>query len=263
MKKFTLALCYALFSISGFTQEKFGDEDFIQDGTDLEDKIQNPIANMASIPLEYNLSVFDKNTNVLNIQPIIPIKISEKWVLITQTTLPIMNKPTSTGYENGLGNITFLTTITSAEPSNFTWGVGPVFMFPSVNKSLGFNKLSIGPSVTVVKQTKGFTFGLTLQNFFSVAGSSSTDNVNYLYSQILLSKKLKNDWYLYSSPNITANWNAETGQQWSIPLGAGAGKLITHNKYLPINFNAGIFKYVAHPTNADWLLQVQATFILK
>lgn len=246
-----------------FSQGKFNEDDAIGDGTSLEDKIQNPIANMVSIPLNYNLSVNDKNTNVINLQPVIPVALSEKWLMITRTIVPIINAPTARGYENGIGNVTLLAALTPAKPSSFTWGAGPAFMLPAINKNLGFDKFSIGPSVVVIKQTRGFTYGLLLQNFFSVAGPSNTGDVNYLYSQIILSKKLKNGWYLYSSPNITADWNASSNQQWTIPLGAGAGKLINHNKYLPINLKAGVFKYVAHPTDAEWLIQAQATFILK
>jgi hypothetical protein len=234
-----------------------------EDGHSLEDKIQNPIANMVSIPINYNLSTNSNNSNVVNLQPVIPVELSKKWILVTRTIVPIMNVATSSGYENGIGNITFLGAITPAKQGSFTWGVGPAFMLPAVNENLGYNKFSIGPSVIALKQSNGFTYGLLLQNFFSVAGPSNVEDVNYLYTQVILSKNLKNGWYLYSSPNITADWNAPSGKQWTIPLGAGAGKLITHNRYLPINLKAGLFKYVASPTDADWLVQVQATFILK
>lgn len=232
-------------------------------GQSLEDKIQNPIANMVSIPLDYNLSINDQNANILNIQPIIPIELSKKWLLITRTIIPFMNIPTQTGYKNGVGNVTFLGALTPAKQDSFTWGAGPAIMLPTGVLGLGFDKFSIGISVLALKQTHGFTYGLLLQNFFSVAGPSDTEDVNYLYTQIILSKKLNKGWYIYSSPNVTADWNASSGKQWTIPLGAGAGKLITHNRYLPINLKAGVFKYVAHPTDADWLIQAQATFILK
>ncbi|MEO8934334.1 MAG: neuromedin U, partial [Xanthomarina sp.] len=44
-----------------------------EDGQSLNDKVQNPIANMVSIPLNYNLSLKDEYTHILNIQPIIPL----------------------------------------------------------------------------------------------------------------------------------------------------------------------------------------------
>ncbi|MCX7546654.1 neuromedin U [Xanthomarina sp. F1114] len=234
-----------------------------EDGHGLEDMIQNPIANMVSIPINYNLSINDKNSNFVNFQPVIPIKLSKKWLLVTQTSIPFINAPSQSGYSNGVENITFFGAITPAKKDSFTWGAGPAIMLPTGVKDLGYEKFSIGPSVVALKQNNGFTYGLLVQNFFSVAGPSDVGDVNYLYTQVILSKKLNKSWYVYSSPNITADWNAASDKQWTIPLGAGAGKLITHNRYLPINVKAGVFKYVAHPTDADWLIQIQATFILK
>ncbi len=238
------------------------DENQDPSGTSLEDKIQNPIANMVSIPFNYNLSTNDDNTNVLNIQPVIPVQISKDWLMITRTIIPIINAPAPSGYQSGVGNISVVGALTPAKQSSFTWGVGPSVLFPTITEGLGYEKFSIGPSVVGIKQNKGFTFGLLLQNFFSVAGPSSAPDVNFFYSQLILAKKLKKGWYLYSSPNITADWNAPSGSQWTIPLGAGAGKLIAHSK-LPINVKAGLFKYIEHPTDAEWLFQLQTTLILK
>ncbi|HLV13782.1 MAG TPA: hypothetical protein VKY41_01280 [Xanthomarina sp.] len=234
-----------------------------EDGNSLEDKIHNPIANMASIPLNYDLSINDDYVNSVNLQPTIPVKLSKNLLLVTQANLPLINAQTEKGYENGVGNTTILGTLTTAKQSDFSWGFGPAFMLPSGLKGLGFDKLSIGPSVIALKQTNGFTYGLILQNYFSVAGPSNTEDVNYLNSQIILSKRLNRGWYVYSNPYITANWNAPSKKQWEVPIGAGAGKLITHNRYLPINLKAGVYKYLSHPTNADWLVQMQATFIIK
>ncbi len=234
-----------------------------EDGKSLQDKIQNPIANMASIPLDYNLSINNKNSNILNLQAVIPVRLTENWLLITRAFVPFMNVPTTSSYSNGVGNVMFTGTITPAKEGSFSWGAGPALMLPTGIEGLGFEKFSIGPSLAALKQSNGLTFGLILQNYFSVAGPSNAQNVNYLYTQILLSKNLKNGWYLYSNPNITADWNATNNNQWTIPLGIGAGKLITHNRYLPINVKAGVYKFIAHPTDADWLIQAQATFILK
>lgn len=262
MKK-QLFIAYAIMLATTLNaQENRTSTDF-EDGHSLEDKIQNPIANIASLSLDYNVSINNNNYNLLNIQPIIPVKLSKNWLLITHTIVPFLNTPTQTGYKNGVGNITLQGTLTLAKEAGFSWGAGPVFMLPTNIEGLGYEKFSIGPSLVALKQSYGLTYGLVLQNFFSVAGPSNVQDVNYLYTQVILSKNLNNGWYLYSNPNITADWNASSGNQWTIPLGAGAGKLIKHNRYLPINVNAGVYKYLAHPTDADWLIQAQVTFIMK
>ena len=48
---------------------------------DLADKIQNPFASLISVPFQNNMDFdvgpFDRTRNTLNIQPVIPFKLSE------------------------------------------------------------------------------------------------------------------------------------------------------------------------------------------
>lgn len=53
--------------------------------------------------------------------------------------------------------------------------------------------------------------------------------------------------YLVSAPIMTANWNADSGEKWIIPLGGGVGKVFKIGK-LPINFNAQAYYNAVHPT---------------
>ena len=45
---------------------------------------------------------------------------------------------------------------------------------------------------------------------------------------------LPHGWYLTSSPIMTANWEAGSGDKWTVPVGGGVGKLFKLGK-LPIN----------------------------
>ena len=64
MKKYTLVILLVVFACHwSFTQT----DETIPESASLEDKIQNPIANMVSIPINYNLSTNDDNSNVINI----------------------------------------------------------------------------------------------------------------------------------------------------------------------------------------------------
>src|SRR5262245_40951602 len=82
------------------------------DDTDtLVKQTQNPVANLISVPFQNNLNYpigpFTRYQNVLNIQPVIPIGISQQWNLITRTILPVINRqdPLSKGGTRaGLGD---------------------------------------------------------------------------------------------------------------------------------------------------------------
>src|SRR5687767_7366522 len=59
------------------------------DPGELAKQVQNPIANLISVPfqenLDYNIGPYERARSTLNIQPVIPIKLSPGWMLITRT----------------------------------------------------------------------------------------------------------------------------------------------------------------------------------
>ncbi len=68
-----------------------------QDNSELAKKTQNPVADLISVPLQSNFNFGagskDKMIYILNVQPVIPIKIAEDWNLITRVIMPIINQP--------------------------------------------------------------------------------------------------------------------------------------------------------------------------
>ena len=55
---------------------------------------QNPVANLISVPLQFNwdrgLGPKDADRLLLNIQPVIPISLNEDWNVISRTILPVV-----------------------------------------------------------------------------------------------------------------------------------------------------------------------------
>src|SRR5262249_46399447 len=54
---------------------------------------QNPIAALASVPFQFNFTtggdLGDRTQLVLNFQPVLPLKVNERWNLILRTIVPI------------------------------------------------------------------------------------------------------------------------------------------------------------------------------
>ena len=76
---------------------------------------QNPVASLISVPVQDNFNggipPGDTTQNVLNIQPVIPVKFSENWNLIIRWITPIVYQPLGLGVGvSGLGDMqpTFL-----------------------------------------------------------------------------------------------------------------------------------------------------------
>ena len=73
-----------------------------------------------------------RTQNVLNIQPVIPVKFSENWNLIIRWITPIIYQPLGPGVGvSGLGDMqpTFL--LSPSKPHKLIWGAGPIFQLPT------------------------------------------------------------------------------------------------------------------------------------
>jgi hypothetical protein len=102
----------------------------------------------------------------------------------------------------------------------------------------------------------GLAFGCTLPAQAAPSAeelAKLAQNLNYNFAGGL---------YLTTSPIVTANWEADSSQRWTVPLGGGIGKIF-HLGKLPVNTQIGAYYNVVHPDNGpDWQvrLQVQLMF---
>ena len=219
---------------------------------DLQKQIQNPVADLISLPFQNNVDFGigpdDRTRNTLNIQPVIPFSINENINLITRTILPVISQPVGANdSEFGIGDTNLSLFLTSAKPKKTIVGYGLAVGLPTATDPvLGTGKWTAGPSIVVLVQPGNWTIGGLAQNAWSFAGQSDRANVNLFYSQIFVVKNLANGWYVNSAPIITANWEASSDNQWTVPLGAGAGKLFKAGK-LPINAQVGYYYNVVTP----------------
>jgi hypothetical protein len=236
--------------------------------SDLEKAIQNPIANLVSLPFQnntdYGIGAYSRTKNTLNMMPVLPFSLGKKINLITRTIIPLITQPMGeSDSKTGLGDIMMSSFFSPAKTGALIWGIGPVIGFPTAtNDVLGSNKWSAGPALVLLTQPTGWTIGLLAQNTFSFAGDEEAGDVNFLFSQVFIVKNLPKKWYVNSSPIITANWKADQGQQWTVPLGIGGGKLVMLGK-LPVNCQAGYYYNIVKPDGGPvGQIRAQMVFIL-
>lgn len=79
-----------------------------QDEADLAKQTQNPVSDLISVPFQNNtnfgIGPGDDTQNVLNIQPVWPFKLNERWNLITRTIVPVISQPSVlTGNDSEFG----------------------------------------------------------------------------------------------------------------------------------------------------------------
>jgi len=240
-----------------------------QESPDIAKQAQNPIASLISVPLENDFNprtgAKKEDSYVFELKPVVPFRLSNDWNLITRTIIPVIQVPDlAPGVSGtaGLGDIQESLFLSPTKAGPVIWGAGPVISFPTATESiLGTKKLSLGPTVVVLRSQGHWLFGSLVQNLFSVAGPSGRPDVNQMLMQPFVNYNLPHKWYLTSSPIITANWEAISSQRWVVPVGGGVGKIVHFGK-LPVNAYTQLFYNVQRPNGtSSWSARFQMQFL--
>ena len=234
----------------------------------LQKATENPVSDLISIPLQNNANFdvgpFDRTQEVLNVQPIIPIHLTNHWNLITRSIMPIVWQPYSseTGGQYGTGDLNPTFLISPTQARKVIWGAGPTIVIPTgSNQILCQGKLSVGPSFAALPQPGHWTIGSVVNNVWSIAGSGRRPNVNQMYWQYFTSYNMRKGWYLTSQPTLTANWKATSGNVWTVPVGGGVGRIMKFGPQL-VNISAQCFGNAVHPSGASpWGMRLQIAFL--
>ena len=259
MKNLLLLLASIMFGVFSASAQKTQEE--------LSVEAANPMANLMSFPFQNNLNMnygeYNRNMNILNIQPVIPFAGGK---LITRTIMPIVFIPDfaeeSGMHSSGLGDIVF-SPFYLLPTKGITMGIGPVIELPTGGEKRGTQKWSAGPSFVALAQPGDWTFGALINNAWAFAGKSDRDDVNHMLLNIFIVRQLGKGWYVNSAPIITADWTADSEDRWIVPLGAGGGKLLMLGGKLPLNLQTQLYYNVVRPDfGPEWQWRVQAQILL-
>ena len=238
-----------------------------QSNEELSAAAANPLADLMSFPFQNNLNMnygeYNRNTNILNIQPVIPFANGK---IITRTIMPIVRIPDyaseSGTLTSGLSDIVF-SAFYAPKSSGLMWGFGPVLEIPTGGAERGTQKWSAGPSFVALAQPGGWTFGALINNAWSFAGKDNRADVNHMLLNLFVVRQLGDGWYVNSAPIITADWTADDDDKWIVPLGAGGGKLIMLGGKFPLNLQTQLYYNVVRPDfGPEWQWRFQAQFLL-
>ena len=262
-----IALCAALLA-STHARAELSPEDLAKIA-------QNPVGNLISVPFQenayFNVGPLEGTQNVLNIQPVIPISISDEWNIITRTILPIISLPAfapGQSSTSGIGDAQLSAFLSPAKPGAWIWGVGPVFQLPThSNDLLGNNNAGLGPTFVVLHLEKGspWVYGVLVNNIWSMGNSgnpfSNSPKYNNGLMQPFVNYNFEGGLYLTSAPIVTVNWEARGSNQWTVPMGGGVGKLFKIGR-LPVNTQFQAFYNVVRPDFANnWQIRAQVQFM--
>jgi len=182
-------------------------------------KLANPIGALISVPFQNNTDVdigdYNGSRNTLNFQPIVPFSLNAKYSLITRYIVPVIAQYDITGEgsrESGLGDALVSGWISNNVVKNgIVWGLGAAFLVPTAtDEVLGTKKFGTGPTIIVLQQQKGWTYGLLANQVWSVAGDENRSDVNQMYLQPFITHNWKSGAGLTVNSEMTQNWEAGT-----------------------------------------------------
>ena len=233
---------------------------------------QNPIADMISLPFQNNTNFdvgpLEKTQDVLNIQPVLPLSLSEDWNLITRTIVPLISQPAFAANQDrefGIGDVQFSAFFSPKKVvGGWVWGVGAIAQLDTAtNDRLGQAAWGVGPTAVALHLGKTWVYGALINNVWSVSTESGRSDVNQMLIQPFVNYNFPSSpgRYLTFAPIITADWEAPSGEQWVVPLGLGIGQIMRFGKQ-PVNLQASGYYNVEKPDNAaSWQLRLQIQFL--
>ncbi len=228
---------------------------------------QNPVANLISLPLQNNF-LFQEETGALlynlNVQPVIPFSLTEDWNLITRTIIPFFAmEDAPAGFDSaGLGDLNTSLFFSPAKSGGLIWGAGPILSFPTATDDLfGSGKWGAGPAMVALTMRGPWVLGTLANNVWSYAGDSDRRDVSTLLVQPFVNYNLDQGWFLVSAPVVTADWEEDSDERWTVPLGAGLGRVFRIGGQ-PVNMSLQAFYNVERPTGGpEWSLRLNFQFL--
>lgn len=239
-----------------------------QNADELAKQLSNPIASLTSVPTQFNYDDglgADGSRFLVNVQPVVPVSISNDWNMISRTIIPLISQEDilpSSGSQSGFGDVlqSLFFSPKALTQSGWTWGVGPALLLPTASDDLlGSDKWSAGPTAVALKQTTGgWTYGALVNHLWSFAGNDDRADISSTFLQPFLAKGLGQGRTL--SVNIESSYDWK-GQQWTVPFNIGYSKVAKIGSQL-VSYQAGARYYFEAPDNgAQWGLRFTFTLL--
>jgi len=232
-------------------------------------KLSNPISDLVSVPLQFNweqkVGTSELSRFILNVQPVIPFSLNDKWNLIFRVIMPLVGQPPLVAGgqpEFGMSDMTTSFFFSPKSKGGFTIGAGPVFVTPSTySPTLGSGKYSVGPTVVALNQKGKWTVGVLWNQVWSFAGDPLRADVNQTFLQPFLAFQKTKTVTLTVQSETAADWKATT-DNWTVPINFLISKLSSFGTF-PASYQLGAGAFPSHGTlGPQWKIRAAIVVLM-
>ena len=235
-------------------------------------QLVNPVADLISVPIQANLDHGFGPANAyrwtINFQPVIPIHLSRRWLLVSRTILPVVIREgilPSEGDVVGLGDTVQSIFLAPRRPGRFIWGVGPVFLLPTATDDrLGTGKWGAGPTALILRQSGPWTFGALANHIWSFADARTRDDgqentdVNTTFLQPFLSYTFPSALTVGLSTESFYNWDRAA---WTVPINLSATQVTAVGRQM-VSLGLGVRYWAETPDGGpEWGIRLTLTLL--
>ena len=254
----------------------FSNSAFAEDATAMARKLQNPLANIKAVMTDNSIGLNtgdDEGTSYgFQIQPVYALDFEEQgFTFIPRAVFPILGlepgtktrftgedgEPVSSGSEGtwGLGDSMLQFFFAPHSEASWKWGIGPQFSLAThTDDALRGPDWGAGLAGVVTGNiTENISFSGIIGNHWSFDGSfnSATFQPMVFYNINSLPGA-----YVGYNAVITADWKADSDNQWTVPLGLSFGRTLDMGSGHGLDLSVGPYYNVERPDGAaDWVLR--------
>lgn len=230
-------------------------------------ELANPLAPVttfvAQFRTEFGNGPGDDTNYQLRLQPSLFKPFSDGSALLLRTVLPfrVTQWPTDA---SGLGDISLIPYYVPDTSKSTFVGFGGVLNIPAATpSSLGSGKWSAGPALIVAKTGQPIVYGGLAQQVWSFAGQPDRGSVSVTTIQPFITYLVGGGWAIGANTETTYNWNASSGQRWTVPISASVSKVVKLGDNF-VNLGFAYVSYAARPDYApEWELRFNAQYVFR
>ena len=211
-------------------------------------ELANPIANLVSVPFQYNFyrgagrnQAGSEQTLVF--QPVIPLDLGGGDTFIVRPIVTGIREINVNGFSGyGMGNVTIESFYAPKTGSSWIWGVGPYATSPAGNSGyFGSQQTGAGLTGVVLNREGPWTYGMLAFQSWAVGGNAKYGTQNNLYGQPFVAYTNGAAWTFMLQAQAEFNYD---NRRTSNPLYFGISKLEVFGKQ-PVQFGLGPQYYVS------------------